>query len=172
MIPTPLEIAAWTATDAAWMARDGAIPETYTEDDGSLFPDGTRAVECTNWARYVRRAHGARAKLYGFHCEDNPTATGMERLAGGHDFAVLDDRYIIDGWLASVESELTDPVLDMHDPALAETILTFYGKPECWTHMTDLEALIDGEPGAIRQTAMEGVRPTAAEQRVSEEMEP
>ncbi len=35
--------------------------------------------------------------------EDNPTAEGINHMAEGHDFAVVDGRFIVDPWLVDVE---------------------------------------------------------------------
>lgn len=171
-MPARDEIAGWNGADPAWMAREGAIPETATEEDGSLFPDGSRVVECTNWARYARRAHGARVKIYGFFCEDNPSATAMDRLAEGHDFAVLDNRFIIDGWLTSVEGELAEPLIDLEDPGMARAVQRFYGSPACWTRMLDLETAIEEEPDAAFADAMAGAAPVQQQAANLEIMEP
>ena len=151
------DIARLNAQDPGWIARKGAIPEVETEDDGTLFPDGRRAVECTSWAAYARRVHGARVEIRGFFCEDNPRARGMDRLAPGHDFAVLDGRWILDGWLANVEQEIDDPLIDMQDPARAELIERYYGDPARWERLSELEAEIDGEDMADLNAAMQGV---------------
>ena len=57
----------------------------------------------------------------------------MERLAEGHDFAVIDDRFIVDTWLFNWECQIDTPVLDMHDPAHQEIISKWYGDPAKWT---------------------------------------
>ncbi|MBW3243276.1 hypothetical protein KUV57_11265 [Epibacterium sp. DP7N7-1] len=166
------DIESWNATDPAWIARVGAIPETYTEGDGSLFPDGTRATQCSNWARYARRAHGSRAKIFGFYCEDNPDAVDMARLADGHDFALLDGRYILDGWLCNVEGEISDPILDLQNPDHAILITCYYGDRENWSRMTGIEVEIDQEEIAKFQVAMHDVSPVTCAPAEAEMMEP
>jgi len=166
------DIEIWNPDDPAWIARDGAIPEVYVEGDGSLFPDGTRATQCTNWARYARRAHGPRAQIFGFYCEDNPDAVEMARLADGHDFALLDGRFILDGWLCNVEREISEPILDLQSPDHAILITCYYGERENWSRMTGIEAEIDKEEIAKFQEAMQDVRPDTREPAPAGEMEP
>lgn len=153
------QLEAWAADDPFWIARSGVIPE-HEGGDGSVFPDGGLATRCTSWSTYARLALGARAKLYGFFCEDNPSATAMARLADGHDFAVIDDRWIIDGWLFDVEGALSEPMIDMRDPANAELVRGFYGDPAAWERDRSLEVLIDGEGPQAFAAAMSDVMPT------------
>lgn len=166
------DIEIWNADDPAWIAREGAIPETYTEGDGTLFPDGTRATQCTNWARYARRALGARAQIFGFYCEDNPDAVDMARLADGHDFALLDGRFILDGWLCNVEGEISDPILDLQNPDHATLIARYYGERENWSRMTGVETEIDQEEIAKFHEAMQDVHPYTREPAPAGVMEP
>lgn len=144
--------------DPAWIAREGAIPDSETSD-GWVFPDGTRSAICTNWAIYARRVYRDRVKLYGFDCSENPDASGMAEISDGHDFAVLDDRWILDGWLAHVEGLTGDPMIDIEDPENRAFLRSFYGDPARWVRLGEIEARVDGEEGAFREKAMEGVAP-------------
>lgn len=157
-MPERSDIEAWNLADPSWIAREGVIPEVDSEGDGSVFPDGTRATQCTNWARYARRAHGTRAQIFGFFCADNPTAVAMARLADGHDFALLDDRFILDGWLCNVEGEISEPILDLEDPDHASLIIDYYGNRRNWSRMSEIEAEIDQERFAKFQEAMHDVK--------------
>ena len=152
------QLEVFASEDPFWIARSGAIPE-HDSGEGSVFPDGSLAVRCTSWATYARRALGSRAKLYGFFCQDNPSATAMARLADGHDFAVIDDRWIIDGWLFDVEGELSEPMIDLRDPANAELVRGFYGDPATWNRALSLEVAIDAECPQAFAAAMSDVIP-------------
>lgn len=142
----------------AWVASEDVYQITGGEDGPSLFPDGGQVVICTSWAIQARRLLGARAAIYGFYCADNPDATAMARLADGHDFAVIDGRWILDGWLVHVEGSRDNPVIDLLDPAESETIRRFYGDPAKWERSLDLESTIDSERPPSRREALEGVR--------------
>lgn len=146
--------------DPAWILRPGVIPERETED-GWLFPDGTRSSDCTNWAVYARRALGHRVQIIGFFCEDNPKATGMAALAEGHDFAVLDDRWILDGWMVNVVGVFDDPIIDIRDSRNIRTLETFYGNRRRWERNSDLAYFTDRESDEFRERAMAGVDPLA-----------
>lgn len=49
----------------------------------------------------------------------------------GHDFAIVDGRYLVDGWAKVFESR-PRAVLDLLDPADQEEIHTYYGDPALW----------------------------------------
>lgn len=135
-------------------------------DGPATFPDGGQWFICTDWACYVRRMLGNRAKIYGFenvddeseHGEGVTSAPGLADF-DGHDFAVVDDRYIVDGWLKNIEGFRKKAVIDMHDPANAEVIKTFYGNPAHWKRGHAIEKMIDNESPETRARAMRGVTP-------------
>lgn len=146
-------------SQSAWNREEnGEDHDDEDHDDGpALFPSGGQWFICTDWADYVRRAYGKRAKLYGFHTENNP-APGMENF-DGHDFAVVDGRYIVDGWLPNIEGLHHSAVIDMQDPAEKETVAKFYGNPKRWERATKREQQIDNESPEQRALAMRGVKP-------------
>jgi hypothetical protein len=137
----------------AW--AEGGEDEEGTENGPSLFPSGGQWFICTDWADYVRRAYGKRAKLFGFSCEDNP-APGLEYF-DGHDFALVDDRYIVDGWLPNVEGLHHSAVIDLKDPKEKEIVAKFYGNPKLWDRNIGREKQIDKETPEQRAKAMRGV---------------
>lgn len=100
----------------------------------SVFPDGTSAACCTDYARQICRAMPNRAVIFGFYNKDNPTSrVAREEIhPGGHDFAVVDDRYIVDPWIRLVADESDQIVFDMHDVADARAALDNYGPRACW----------------------------------------
>lgn len=106
----------------------------------SLFPDGSSAICCTNHAVQVFRAYPGRVQIFGFANENNPTSrVAREEIhPGGHDFAVLDGRYVVDPWIRHVAGESEQFVFDMHD-ADAALVLDIYGPRACWTHMAVTE---------------------------------
>lgn len=137
--------------------------ETYTiteatDTEPSTFPDGSLVVTCTSWAAQARRVLGDRVRIVGFYCDDNPAAEGMARLADGHDFAVIDGRYILDGWLAEVEGEIDDPLIDMEDQANADLIRRYYGDRENWGPLLGVERGVDNETAEQRRRWMPELR--------------
>jgi hypothetical protein len=107
------------------------------EDSGCVFKDsGFSGVVCTGYAFAIRRILGSdRVVIRGFLDSGNP-GTEVGRLAGGHDFAVVDDRFIVDPWLPGVELTGDRGVYDLLDPGdlgdLGE-ILRLYGDREKWS---------------------------------------
>lgn len=90
---------------------------------------------CTHYARAVAAALPGRVRLYGFYEQDNPTArTGL--AVGGHDFAVVDDRFIVDPWIRLVEGMAELICFDLHDPGDAATTADLFGDRSPWEEAT------------------------------------
>lgn len=146
-----------TRIPEAWVCAEESHTLDQAPDGPSAFADGSHVAICTSWAIQARRILGDRVRIFGFFCEENPAARRMARLADGHDFALLDERWILDGWLAHVEAEIETPVLDLEDPGDADLIAAWYGDRRCWRPGLQLEALVDAEPEHIRARALSGV---------------
>lgn len=98
----------------------------------SLFPDGSSAIVCTEYAVQVARQYPGRTQVVGFANEDNPTSRFAQEDSGeGHDFALVDKRYLVDLWLRLVYGE-HQAVFDLEDPVDAAYVLEFYGPRKCW----------------------------------------
>lgn len=125
-----------TLTPADYQARFGHLPPLDQPSAQSLLSDGSSAVFCTNYARLIQRtlAGEHKVQVVGFACEDNPVSRiGREHCPHeGHDFAWIDDRYIVDPWLTLVASEGNQFVFDAQDPRDAARMLDLYGAHHCW----------------------------------------
>jgi len=67
------------------------------------------------------------ATMFGYWAVDNPTAE-LGQSEGGHDFLLVEDRYIVDFWAAAYCGKC--PVLDLvTDIAI---IRKLYGNPSNW----------------------------------------
>lgn len=99
--------------------------------DGALFPDGTRWSTCSNWAQYARRVLGDRAAGLGFFDEENPESA-IAQDYGGHDFVLVDGRFIVDGWVREVAGMSRKVVFDLEDPTHAAEIKKLYGDRSKW----------------------------------------
>ena len=146
-----------TRIPEAWVSAEESHVIDQTPDGPSTFADGSHVAICTSWAIQARRILGDRVRIFGFFCEENPAARRMARIADGHDFALLDDRWILDGWLAHVEAEIETPVLDLEDPGHAVIIAAWYGDRRCWHPGLQLEAVVDAEPEHVRARALSRV---------------
>lgn len=140
-----------------WIGRERSYTIHEDENDGATFPDGSRVTTCTSWAIQARRLLGERAEIFGFFVDENEEATAMARLADGHDFVLVDGRYILDGWLCELEGDLDYPIVDIQDPANEDLVRSYYGDPECWTRTSGLEKDIDNEAPEMRAQALDGV---------------
>lgn len=102
-------------------------------DGESIFArTGGPAVLCWAYANEVRAQIGTdKVQLAGFWCSDNP-GTRIEEVCDGHDFAIVADRWIVDGWIKLVEPLSTRIVFDLKDPADALPIKALYGDPTLW----------------------------------------
>jgi hypothetical protein len=131
------------------------------KDGGWQFPDRTWWPICSNWAAYCRRIEGPEARLYGFRIEQNP----LSRIAvecGGHDFAVLGGRFIVDGWVANVRGYSRRAVFDLFDRSDRKIIRELYGDPAVWLKRfrnKRLERRVDREDADERNEALAGVAP-------------
>lgn len=95
-------------------------------------PDVGSVGRCTNSAVYLAERLGG--EVYGYSIEDNPEAQ-VGGAEGGHDFAVIDNRWLADFW-AKDSYELPD-LYDMSDPVESVEVRRQYGDPAKWARMSD-----------------------------------
>lgn len=135
------------------------LQKNETPEFMSYFRDGLDAICCTNYAIQVAKALPGRTQIVGFANEDNPASRVArdEIHPGGHDFAIVDGRYIVDPWIKLVAAEGDQVVFDLDDPVDAAAALDIYGPRECWEFMesamaeagvTDLNQHVERRPGA------------------------
>lgn len=107
----------------------------------SLLPHGGSACCCTDYAVHIYLALPGRVQIFGFANEDNPTSRcAREQFhPGGHDFAVVDNRFIVDPWPRLVPCVMQEMVFDMEDPVEGAMALDVYGPRSCWQHMAGSE---------------------------------
>jgi hypothetical protein len=119
----------WTADE--YDALPDPKPDVYSE-----LPNGWSACTCTGYAHLVRERLGDdRVQVVGFANKDNPTSLIAieEWHPGGHDFAIVDGRYIVDPWprLVHFGEPECQIVYDLLDPTTTE----IYGPRECWSEL-------------------------------------
>lgn len=124
--------------------NEEAIGITYPgEDQPCLLPNGQEFGHCTNCAWYVVDVLG-QGEVYGFRYDDNPDCTHeMIEIAGGHDFPVIHDRFIVDIWISHYTGWESQVVYDLHDPADSDKIREIYGDPACWAHFDPATGVMD-----------------------------
>lgn len=134
----------WTHPDRhTAMLAPTQVPDWHKDalDSESVFPDGLDAVCCTWYAVQVYKAYPGRVQILGFANQDNPTSlVAREQLhPGGHDFAVLDNRYIIDPWLKLVACVTEEVVLDLTVENDVNCALNRYGPRNLWQRNLNAE---------------------------------
>ena len=115
---------------------DDALGVFYDHSEcASLLPNGQRAANCSDCARYIR-SRERNTTIYGFWSQENPRWAGSH-LYDGHDFAVVDGRFIVDPWIVETERLSRRSVFDLKDPADRMEIRRIYGA-ECSWRVVDL----------------------------------
>jgi len=83
---------------------------------------------CHGTANWIRRRLG-RGQMYGYRLDDNPAAK-VGAAYGGHDFLVVDDRWLVDWWGVHWSGDTDWLVLDLtQQMRLAERL---YGPRTRW----------------------------------------
>ncbi|WP_425263346.1 hypothetical protein [Vibrio owensii] len=122
--------------------KEDVDPALHDSDDYEFYaylPDGEEMGRCTNCANWIKSLYGKRADVYGFMVEDNPNCSSrILNIVGGHDFAVIDQRYIVDIWISLYSNEEQQVIFDLCDQADNEKIRTIYGNPKCWSYLDDV----------------------------------
>lgn len=117
----------------------------------SFLPHGGSGLCCTDYAVHIYMALQGRVQIFGFANEDNPKSrVAREEIhVSGHDFAVVDGRFLVDPWPRLVPMVFEEMVFDLQDPADAKFVLDVYGPRECWTHMLDTQAYAEELLGEV-----------------------
>lgn len=98
---------------------------------------------CTNCARYiVSKLEAGRGEVYGFTVEDNHVESDEVQACFGHDFAVIDNRYIVDAWISVYSGTDKQIVFDMEDSNDAAKIKHYFGDPGKWAYLDEKKGFI------------------------------
>lgn len=152
-----------TKASLAEMFKDEKACGIYYSDiyhegeEWAMLPTHQEMGKCTNCAWYVVKRIG-RGRVMGFYAENMPNYTYEPvRDCFGHDFAVIDDRYIVDLWLSLYAGKEKQTVYDMKDPQDIPKIKKIYGDPAYWKDMSKGEL----NPVTGYRTAIARVSPPA-----------
>jgi hypothetical protein len=99
---------------------------------GSNGEDGLST--CTTGACAIAKKY--RGTVVGYFSQDNPTAK-LGANEGGHDFALVGNRYVVDPWAKHVDGSVQRATLDLEDPADAATARELYGDRSTWKAVED-----------------------------------
>ena len=120
----------FTATELEEMFGTDQALGIYQDEDGqSLLPNGNAMFICTCVAEYIVEKIGGR--VMGFESDEN-SLSSISRSYDGHDFALIQDRYIIDPWVKLFENYASKCVFDLKSDADQHLIRKIYGDKEKW----------------------------------------
>jgi hypothetical protein len=113
----------------------------------------TDSPMCTYHALFA--ANLLQGKVYGFKFNGGI----ISNKVGGHDFALIDNRYIVDSWLTGAEwiheIKINQFVFDLEDPHDQEMVAELYGDPKTWKLMYDFSGSKEAGSNVMSKTAME-----------------
>lgn len=120
-------------TNGVWTPID-QHPNTMCEcDECFTFQNGNHSAICTNHADLIVAMYPEISYRTGFEVGNNPVTNSNIYACGGHDFAVIANRYIVDHWIRDVCGEPRQ-VFDLWNPDDAALIAERYGDPQKWDH--------------------------------------
>lgn len=106
--------------------------ECYCEEEQEWqFRDGSACGICTSSAFQVAGRFGG--VVVGYHSTENPDALIGKPDYDGHDFALVNDRWIVDYWAWHVAGLVTMPIFDLKDRSDHDAICRLYGDAGLWT---------------------------------------
>lgn len=85
---------------------------------------------CTFGAISVWQEFGG--EIYGYWFSDNPECVVGKSSGQGHDFAIVDGRYLVDAWAAMVEGLPIGVVHDLKSKLNASYLRSWYGQRDKW----------------------------------------
>lgn len=105
--------------------------EFYCEEaEEWQFLDGSACAICTYSALQVARRFGG--VVLGYHSFDNPTAFIGKPYYDGHDFALINGRWLVDYWGWYVAGIAPNPILDMLSAEDRNAARILYGPTNVW----------------------------------------
>jgi len=111
--------------EQAFLAEDKRLGKLEETKEG-----GHPFITCTNCARFIKEKFAPKGKIMGYFTEDNPTAL-IGQDAGGHDFLLTDDGYIIDMWPKHIEQMKNIPVY-VDTKERPDLVAKYYGDKTKW----------------------------------------
>lgn len=139
-----------------FLGRDDDFWDIDSTEEASKFrKSGHSGVQCTGFACEIEDRLGKdRVQVVGYDAGDNPSSA-IGQVADGHDFAIVDNRYIVDPWVRDVES-MGDGVYDLFDPEDAAEAARLYGDRSQWRSLDGKKDAVISYP-AERLEAVHGI---------------
>jgi hypothetical protein len=111
--------------------------EEYEPLEGRwIFRSGGSCGTCIDGALKVAEAFAGR--VVGYYSNENPTALVGVGCCEGHDFALIDERFIVDYWAFRVAKVIDRAVFDLHDSEQLDLAKSYYGKKQLWEDISAL----------------------------------
>ena len=131
-VPVPMT-REWLVERFGTQEAPGWSTPTSGDDEEETFErTGTPTAMCWAWAREVVADLGDdRATMSGYFCDESGTST-MSKHAEGHDLAIVDGRFLVDGWVAHVAG-IGPCVLDLADINDLRTARRLHDDFALWT---------------------------------------
>jgi hypothetical protein len=117
---------------------DEALGVYFAAEEQSRFPDNSSAVVGTNFAQQVKnRLPDHAVEIVGFNGVDNPHCQVVKGWhEDGHDFAILDQQFLVDAWPKLVAGLNMKIAYDLKNPDDCRMVAEIYGDPQTWTDAT------------------------------------
>jgi len=117
--------------EAAWERRE-AWEKEHPGEDRPHICEGVGVIgRCTDTSVWLADHLGG--IIHGYLHDDNPTAI-LGEPEGGHDFVIVDDRWLVDWWAKDTYQERD--LYDLENPSDRAEALRLYGDPEKWISMS------------------------------------
>ena len=122
----------------AYLERLRSEEHFNEQEDEWQFLDGTACAVCTNSAMHIAQRFAG--QVLGYDAHENPTACIGLPVDSGHDFALIQGRWLVDYWVWRVEALIVTAIFDFEVEADRLAVLRLYGDPEHW----ELVSIFDG----------------------------
>ena len=118
---------------------DQLIAEEQYDEKESVwtFPNGDHCWICTNSA--VRIAKEFKGTVWGYWGADNPIALIGWPHYEGHDFAIIQKRWLVDYWAFRISKLSPVRVFDLRRVQERQLVKTLYGSKERWNQGDSFE---------------------------------
>lgn len=107
----------------AFLKEDKRISKTLQDEEGHPF------IVCTNIAKWLKKNFYPNAEIMGYHTENNSDAE-IGQDAGGHDFILIDNRFIIELWFSQIEEKDCPILFDLKENP--ELVKKYFGDVDKW----------------------------------------
>jgi hypothetical protein len=109
--------------------------EEYEPEEGVwMFRSGGSCCRCVDSA--VKVVEKFRGRVVGYKCSRNPSSLIGLNICEGHDFAIVEERFIVDYWAFRIACVIDRPVLDLTTRQDCQIARQIYGDNNTWEEVT------------------------------------